>query len=498
MRGILNRLWLPLISRMNFITKLIQKILNNPTIMSWSSYFVQFGSGLVVLPLILKKYGETDQAFWFLVGTIRGFAMLADVGFGFIIIRAVSFFFSGLKKLPKNLKEFENTKSHGGDPNFQGLSDLLSTIKVIYLLLSFIVLVLLGSLGIFTVWNLISIANHSPHLWLSYIFVALSSIVYIKTIMWQSYMNGLNYVAKVYRFSTLIGILRITIFTILLILNFGVEYLSFYILIDSILTYLYYRWFVNNWLAKNYKKCGQMRFKKEIFQSLWPITWKTGVTQWGDYFLNNGTAILGAQIQNVTLMASFLFTQRVFHLVRRTSEAPFYTHIPIIFRLMAKKDYGQLKKKAGTYIFFSMTLLIGTLSILGLFGNQILGIVRIDTDFVPLPLFLVMAITLLIQTHAGYHGNIYSSTNSIPYMIPTVISGLLLLGVGYMIVPVYELFGIVLLQLVIWIAFLAWYQVKISLKLLSWPLMVYIKDLFSNGFRFMYYQLSNLRKFGKK
>ena len=354
---------------MQIIKKIFQSITNNATLMSWSAYLVQFGSGLIVLPLILTKFDKTDQAFWFLIGTIRGFAMLAEVGFGFIIIRAVSYFFSGLKKLPKNLEEYEQSDSEKNlKPNFQGLSDLLSTIKVIYIFLAGVVLILVCSLGIITVLNLINLSEAPRHLWISYIFIAASTILYIQTIQWQNYMHGLNFVAKVFRFGTFMGVIRIIVFSTLLLLNFGIEFLSLYILIDTLFAYLYYRWFVNKWLKDNYKKCGRIKFKKDIFNSIWPITWKTGLTQWGEYFLGAGLSILAAQIQNVALMASFLFTLRVFEMVRRTSEAPFYTHIPVIYRHMAVKDFTVLKRKASVYILASLVLLTISLSVLGLWG----------------------------------------------------------------------------------------------------------------------------------
>lgn len=484
---------------MKVLKKIISGIVNNATLMSWSAYFVQFGSGLLVLPLILTKYDQTDQAFWFLIGTIRGFAYLAETGLGFIIIRAVSYFFSGMKKLPKNLQEFDATDNDQNQPpNFVGLSNLLSTIKVIYIFLSTIVLILVSTLGIATVRNLFDIAGNPPHLWWSYIFVALSTVLYMETIKWQNYMNGLNFVAKVYRFGTFTGILRITVFSVMLFMDLGIEYLSFYILLDTVWTWMYYRWFVNNWLKKNYKKCGEVKFFKDIFLSIWPITWKTGITQWGEYFLSNGTSILAAQMQNVGLMTSFLFTKRVFELVRRTSEAPFYTHIPIIYRLMAVKDYSQLRKKASVYIFFSMVLLIGTTLILGLFGNHILGFVGIDTTFIPTVLFIVFTTTLLIEVHAGFHANIYMSTNHIPYMFPMLISGGVLMGVGYFILEPYGLLGLLLAHQVIWLVFMGWYQVRISLNLLTWKPSVYFVDVFRNGFAYTISLASNLKSFVKK
>jgi len=456
--------------------------------MSWSAYFVQFGSGLIVLPLILTRFSKEDQSFWFLIGTIRGFAMLADIGFGNVIIRAVAYFNAGMEKLPRNFKEFDASEKESNDPNISGLEELLKTLKVIYVVLGLIVFILLATAGILTVWNLFSIAGHPEYLWTSYGFIAASTIVYIITVMWQNFINGLNFVARVYRFGTLMGALRITVFTLMLIGGLGVEYLSLYILIDSLITLLYFRSFIKRWFRKQGRKpVNKFSFNKELFNSIWPVTWKTGGTQWGNYLLDNGTAIVGAQIQNVGLMASFLFTQRVFHLIRRTSEAPFYSHIPVIYNLMANKDYKGLKEKASTYIFLSMSIITTAFLIVGFFGNSLLSLVNIDTEFVPSLLFAIMAVSMIVQVHATFHGSIYMSTNSIPYMWQAVFSGALLVGAGYLLVEYTSLglLGLVILQLVILVSYITWYQIKLSLGLLNWPLGRYLRDVPMYGVRFL-------------
>lgn len=472
---------------MNKIKSLFNKLINNPTLMSWSAYFVQFGSGLIVLPLILTNFDKEDQSFWFLIGTIRGFAMLADIGFGNVIIRAVAYFNSGMEVLPKNLAEFNATEKKSDEPNIKGLAELLKTLKVIYVILAVIVFVLLATAGILTVWNLFNLAGHPVYLWVSYILIAASTVVYILTVMWQNFINGLNYVARVYRFGTFMGLIRITVFTALLLAGYGVEYLSFYILLDSLITLLYYRRFISRWFKKfDINPVNTYSFNKTVFNSIWPVTWKTGGTQWGNYLLDNGTSIVAAQIQNVGLMASFLFTQRIFHLIRRTSEAPFYSHIPVIYNLMANKNYKALKEKASTYIFLSMGILISALLITGFFGNSLLNLVNIDTEFAPPLIFAVMAVSMLIQVHATFHGSIFVSTNSIPYMWQSVVSGAVLVGAGYFIVETgYGLLGLVVLQLIILISYISWIQIKLSLNLLDWPLSNYLKDVTVYGLKFI-------------
>ncbi|NJK95455.1 MAG: hypothetical protein HC905_11590 [Bacteroidales bacterium] len=112
---------------------MLKKILDNPTLMSWSKAIVNFGSAIFVLPIILAVYTPVEQSFWFIINSIIGFALLADSGFGSVLVRAVSYFKSGADFLPKNRDEYDNAhKIESDDPNFKKITDLISTTQRIY------------------------------------------------------------------------------------------------------------------------------------------------------------------------------------------------------------------------------------------------------------------------------------------------------------------------------------------------------------------------------
>ena len=72
--------------------KILRKVNNNATVMSWISQFISVGSSLFVLPLLLKKFDEIEISFWFLINIFVQLTLLADSGFGPTMIRAVSYF----------------------------------------------------------------------------------------------------------------------------------------------------------------------------------------------------------------------------------------------------------------------------------------------------------------------------------------------------------------------------------------------------------------------
>ena len=82
------------------------KIKSSATFMTWLNQFVNFGSTLFILPLLLTQFDALEISFWFLVNVFMQLARLVDSGFDPTLIRAVSFFKSGSKDLPRIKEDF--------------------------------------------------------------------------------------------------------------------------------------------------------------------------------------------------------------------------------------------------------------------------------------------------------------------------------------------------------------------------------------------------------
>lgn len=454
------------------------KITNSSVLMLWSSLFVNFGGSMITLPLLLRKFSDVEISFWFLINTMLGLALLADSGLGPTIIRAVSYFKAGANKLPSNLKEFQSSTAEDKEPNYENLSVLLQTTGRVYQYVSILAVILLSTLGLLFLWNVLSLSDFRVDLFLSYGLIIINSYIVLQTLRWSSFMIGLDYVATLSRVKTVLGVIRILAFIIVLISGFGILYLVFFVFLNSFILYFYERRFIKRWFKErniDFKKYKV--FDKEMFKSIWTPTWKMGGITWGGYFINYGSSIIMAQINDPALMASFLFTQRLMFIVKRVAEAPFYAHIQNVYTYIAQKNFGGLKKRFSFNIFLSLSMIITSMILLNLFGNQVLEFLKIETRFVPATVFLIMALIYIFELHALIHTSIYLSTNQVPFLIPSLVSGALIMVCGFMVVPEYGLMGVVTVQIVVQLAFNYWFAPLLSLRLLKWPFFQYLKDL---------------------
>ncbi len=475
---------------------LIKRILNNPTLMTWASYFVNFGNLILILPLIISKFTLEEQNVWFQFNFIMGLAMLADSGFSPTMVRAFSYFRAGALKIPRTKEEYQNnsgiTKS---GPNYQKLRDLLTTSFRIYSIIGILVVLFLVTAGVALSLNIMDQAGNRPDLWISYGLFTFYCMVTVLTIRWASAIRGLDFVAYDARISTYMGVIKVIAFGCLLLLNQGILSLVIYLLVDSVIKYFILRAFIYGWFRG---KPGQFTstyyFDKDIFNSIWKTTWNTGLTFVALYITGYIDALIVGQFKNTTQINSFFITKRIFTFVKGFCRAPFYANIQKIYSLGAAKDFTAVKEKASVYIFYCMFLLIGSFAGLALLGNPLLSLFS-ETRLVSFPIFTVMALTILLDFHSGFHADIYVSSNHFPFLIPAAITGALIAVFGILIKDTYGIMGLVLVPFIVPLFINNWYPVVLSFKLASWNLKQYCVDLFKFGFADMNLRIKHIFKY---
>ncbi len=189
-------------------------------------------------------------------------------------------------------------------------------------------------------------------------------------------------------------------------------------------------------------------------------------------------------------MASFLITTKILTYIKQFSQITLYSKIPTVYELSAQKKIKELKSLASGYMFIGLFIMASTTIILALFGNWALSLFS-DNRLVPVLLLIIMGLTNFLDMHASYHAGIYTSTNHIPFLWPTIISGAVIFVVGYFLLPGYGIVGLVMLRFLVQLAFNNWYAVLLSLRLLKWPFRDYLIELPVLGTKFTFEKIKS-------
>jgi O-antigen/teichoic acid export membrane protein len=467
------------------LKKLIYRIIYSPTLMTWTEQVAIVIHGLVVTSIILVKFNNVSYSFWMTIKALLELSMLADAGFGHTLERSVAFFYEGATKLPKNIKDYEQSMEKSGNPNFEKLKALLYTSKGIYLILSLMTIIILCTIGIAALWNLFNLGNQSTEFWITFSLMVLQSFILIQSLKWKSFLKGTRNVALFARFNTIISVARIIGFLTILLNNLGMIYLQSYLVIETIFSTFYFRRYIIKWFKNNGIIIKNLfKIDREIFQSLWSVSWKSGLNTVGYFFTNRGINLLTAQLKNTGLMAGFFFTYQVLGFIRNFAHAPVYAHYPQYYSLIAVKKFKEFKEDARVRIFLTFAIIISGFITFGLLGNWLLNLIGTDKRLVETTIFIIISLFLFFDLHALIHGTFYISTNDVPFLIPALITGAVTIGVGYLAIPSYGLLGLVIVQFLANVACNFWFSIYLTLRLTKWPFHVYLYDVFFEGSKY--------------
>lgn len=442
---------------------MITKIINSPLIMTWLDMFVKFGMNVILLPIATVYLLPEELAYFLFIGTLLSMAYLAEGGINRVILRATSYFKEGTTVLPNNFEEIQEVKSDG-KINYKLLGQLVQTSFIIYFMLGVISLVVFFSIGYFTSENLISKQPNTGEAYITFVLLSVFAFLYIMQLRWVGLIQGLGHLAEQKRVELVFGLFRIALGILAIILGYGVLGVVVAMIISVVVAHILYKKMFYAYLPKESIQEYQL-FSKEILQKLIPSAWKQSVLAWGSYLIYQGTVLLAVQLDDVRLVASYMLTLQLIYLLMQISNAPAYSYYPNISKAMAKKDMPSFKNLLFKSLKISLGLYVLGAVIIYFLGNHILELIGANAFLISGSLLVLMLFMYMLELHHVTHATIYTATNHIPFVLPSLLSGIAMVVGGWLIIDDYGLIGIVFVQFIVQLSFNNWYPVWLNYKL---------------------------------
>ncbi|MDA7641988.1 hypothetical protein N8720_04105 [Candidatus Marinimicrobia bacterium] len=454
----------------NYLYNNTIKLINNATLMTFFSTFSRVGIGIAVLPLIIFKFDSYEVSLWLYLTTLLSFISLASFGFGQSTVRSINYFLSGYNVIPQSINQF-NIKSeklkHSIKINKDGIGDILFLTARVYNFLSIFAIFLISTLGTIVSWNIMSLGNHLFENWVSFGLVGIIAVLRIRFSRSVSIIEGFNFVAKIRSLESLFGLSKIILFTVLILLDFRIVHLLLVELFLQFFINLYSNRIIKSILLKDGIILSKI-FNLEMFNQIWPSTWRYGLMLFGSHFINNGTVLVVAQLSDTLIISSYLLTVRILTIIRALSISQFNANYPSLIKLVVSKNFFIVKKTITPIIQNAMLALTICLVAIFFIGNDVLNFLSKDINIIDNYLFIIMSLGLLLEAHHGFHANIYLSTNHVPFLWPGLLSGIFIILVSLILIEPLGILGVVLSQFFIQLAFNNWFPVYLNIRLLKW------------------------------
>lgn len=438
-------------------------ILNSPLLMTWLELTIKFGTGLLLLPLATIYLNPEELAFYLFIGTLLGLAYLAEGGLNKVILRAIAYFNNGLSAIPNTLQQ-HNDIGKGLEPNYDRLGALVQTSFYIYIVLGLIAGSFLYFIGGLVANNIIDKQPSLEQAKTALLFISLFSFFYILQLRYVAFIQGINFLAKQKRVEILFGLMRLCLLAVAVIAGFGVLGITIGLFLSVIISLILYR---RLWaeLGPIDEIKSLQRFEGSMLLQLYPAGWRQATIAWGSYLIYSGTTLLVAQLDDVVLIASYLLTLQIIFLLNTVSGAPAHSSYPEISKAIAEKDVNRYKKLLMRALKISLAVYAAGALVIVFMANPVLSFIGSNTQIITGTLLYFVLLMYFLELHHVVHATFYTATNHIPFVLPALISGVLIIGIGYMVIDQYGIWGAVLAQFFVQLSFNNWYPVWLNYKL---------------------------------
>jgi O-antigen/teichoic acid export membrane protein len=418
----------------------IRRLWDSPTITTWLS-FVTRGLGLLVLtPIILNRFSTAEINVWYLLLTLIGLQMLADFGFSPSFSRAIAYALGGVQRIEK-IQALPTVSELGGEPNWPLLLRVLATMRGIYHWLSVGAVLLLGVGGTLALLKPISQLAAAGPAWGAWLAVLAATFVTFRGNFLVSYLQGINMIAILRRWEALWTAAGLITAAAVAWFGGGIFWVILANQSFSAFNVLWNLSVARKALGGKLKESDGVPFDREIFDSVWPAAWRSGL----GVFMSNGviqaSSLVYAQIGAARTLASFLLAMRLMQTVVGFSQAPFYSKIPAMARSYAqgRRDDVLALARRGMQVSYAV-FLAGIIGI-GLFVPPLLVAIHSKALFVPRDLWTIMAIAFLIERIGAMNMQLYSLSNHIVWHIANGITGAVYIVLCFLSVPRIGIWG---------------------------------------------------------
>lgn len=427
--------------------------------------FFKIGSGLILLPFILKMMPTETVGIWTIFTTITTMVGLLDMGFNPSFTRNVTYVFSGVKELKTNGIGDLN-KENAVD--FALLKSTISAMRWFYSRMALCVLLLLIVVGnIYMYYVLNSYSGNKIEVCVAWGILILLNSYDLYTLYYDSLLQGKGYIKTSKQINVLGQIIYLFVATILIILGKGliaiVSAQALSIIIRRILSYRIFftkemKLCLNN--AENYNR-------KDILSAIYPNAIKLGLTSLGAFLVNKSAIFMGSIYLSLSEVARYGITIQVIGILSSLAGVYYNSYIPKITQYRTVNDIVQLKKIfiKGTKIQF-IVFLVGGIAFV-LLGNSVLNIIGSQTKFLSSSMLIIAIIISFLERNHSFAAGFLLAKNEVPFFLASLWSGGATVILLWILLYFFNcgIWGLVLAQGIIQIIYQNW----------KWPL-VLMKD----------------------
>ncbi|GAL65301.1 hypothetical protein JCM19301_3761 [Jejuia pallidilutea] len=322
--------------------------------------------------------------------------------------------------------------SESSAPNWKLIEKLFSTTALLYLILSFFLIVIIGLVGYFSLQIPIDNLTNKKIGWLSFITVLIAIFINFNGSKYRLFLQGINKVALIQRNQAIISTVTILLSSLTVLLTKSLFYLILIQQLGAIVMVIVLRSFSKQFFVLKKSRFNLKTLDRKLIKSIFPIAWRSWVGVLMSYGLVQASGIIIAQTGNSAITSSYLFSIKVFEIVKNFANAPFYSKIPFMNQLFIKNSKAQLYNLATQRMNFTMLTQTVAFGIIIIFGDYLLKFIGSNVGLVDNNILIILMLSYTLERYGALHIQLLSLSNNIIWHIANGVTGGLFIVFSYL------------------------------------------------------------------
>ncbi|MDR1563246.1 MAG: hypothetical protein LBS54_09275, partial [Dysgonamonadaceae bacterium] len=312
-------------------------------IWNYVATFLQIGSGIVLLPFILRSFSEETVGLWTVYATIISFVGLLDFGFNASFSRNVTYIVSGVRELKTS--GYQNINPETNEIDYGLFKGLINSMKWFYTRMTLLLLLLLATAG--TYYILILLKTYSGdhnEVYVSWIILCAVNVYSFYTFYYDALLMGKGLIKQAKQ-------IQIAGQTVYLVTAIVLIYLHFSL--TAIVSAQALSILIRRYLSKqiiftpDFKKAlssAQAYPKKAFIRLILPNAVKFGLTGLGSMITSRVSVIIGALYLALNDIASYGITIQIIWIIAAAASVYSSTYMPKVAQFHIQENRDAVKK----------------------------------------------------------------------------------------------------------------------------------------------------------
>lgn len=437
---------------------------------------LNIGAGLILLPVILHYLPQEDVGLWFVFVTLGSLAQLLEFGFQPTLARNTAYVYAGAQTLVK--KGLSVPPAEGQQLSLPLLGALVHTARGIYRIVAVIAFIVLMGGGTLYISTLLT-PSQNPWVYLP-AWVAFG-LGYVAT-FYYGYFNGLlQGRGDITAANKVIIITRGTLIVLgalLVILGYGLPGLGAASLISAV---------VGRWASMRYYFVDARPEARQahsnppnqgdrLLKTLWHNSWRLGVVHLGAFLIQRSSILIASSFLGLAASASYGMTITILMALMSISTVIANVQLPHMNALQVSGKKQELRSVFGEIVIVSWMVFIVGMVFLVVLGDDLLHLIASKTPLLGMPELIALGVIILLELNHSVAAAYLTTQNEVPFLKAAVYSGLFITALSLALVSEWGVWGLILAQGAIQLAYNNWKWPKDALSHLGGDLPRLLRD----------------------